>query len=326
MEYGFESPAAEHGDYRPFVHGAVDVPFHWHDRVEILMVLRGSARITVDRQDCLLSVNDLMIVNAHSPHSSVCCSPDAVICGVHIDAYQMEKRGLEGLSRRRFQCKSFLHGKEYNKRIVDPMRSLIARIILCFGAPEDRLLQQSLVGLLCCHLYRHVEWEEAAPEHAGHEESRHRISRIMQTIRSDPTTSFTLEQFAESEALTIPHLSRLFRKEVGIGFREYSQNVRLDRAVMRLKSSRESISDIAVDEGFSSGALFYAKFRERFGCSPAEYRKRLSLTAETLSDTGLFEPLLAPLADESHFASSDLTRLPNDRARMRISALHASAC
>jgi len=49
---------------------------------------------------------------------------------------------------------------------------------------------------------------------------------------------------------------------------------RLERARRHLMDGGETITGIAFLCGFSSSSHFAAAFRERYGCTPAEFRRR----------------------------------------------------
>lgn len=328
MDYGFEDLGALNGGVRPFVHGAIQAPFHWHEHLEVLMVVRGAARMIVDGQECQMREGDLMMINAQSPHSSISHDADTVLCGVHIDVAHAERQGLTDFSRRHFQCKSFLSARHFYDDVVAPMRGFIARLILSTGRPEDALLRNCLAGLLCYHIYKHVPFEARREIHAAHGSGRAVVMRIMEQMRTMTDARLSLEYFAEREAISVTHLSRLFRRHVGICFRDYAQNLRLDRTVVQLRESSQSILDIALDEGFSSGSHFYAKFRERFGCTPTEYRQRRHAdgTGEAGDEAalGTYRPLLVDLARHNDLFLRELTDVSSAQDLVTVCALHSS--
>ena len=55
---------------------------------------------------------------------------------------------------------------------------------------------------------------------------------------------------------------------------QYLNDLRLENAAKTLLSDKEkSVTDIALECGFSSSQYFATLFRRRFNCSPREYRK-----------------------------------------------------
>ncbi|MDF0544813.1 AraC family transcriptional regulator [Sphingobium sp. H39-3-25] len=325
MDYGFEDLGALDGGVRPFVHGALQAPFHWHEHMEVLMVVRGRARMIVDGQECELCAGDLMIINAQSPHNSISQDRDTIMCGVHIDASHAERQGLTGFAGRYFLCKSFLSARHFYDDVIVPMRASIARLLLSTGKPEDTMLRNCLAGLLCYHIHKHVPFEERRQMPVGQGSGSSVIMRIMREMRDIKDARLSLDYFAKRERLSVTHLSRMFRRHSGLCFRDYAQNLRLDRTVEQLRDSDLSILDIALDEGFSSGSHFYAKFRERFGCTPLEYRQRRN-TAEAPVEAPLlstYRPLLLELARDNDMFLRELTDMSASPDLVTVCALHS---
>lgn len=273
-ECGFEShrPASE-THCRAFLHGYADVPYHWHREMEILFVLRGTFRLVVDGQSCEMSEEDLIVINGDVPHNSTSISREALLCGVHLDAAYFERCGLPEFGSRQYLCRTFLHSRSFMNHVA-PMKALIARMILDQSDhPEEAVVRQTIGNLLACYLYRWIPYEKTDSAASGlRGDSRNRILRIMDTLggRDD---SQQLSEIAEAEGLTVSHLSRLFKRHLGIGYRDYSQNIRLDNSADELRTTDLTIGTIMEHNGFGNPAVFYNKFRARFGCSPAEFRR-----------------------------------------------------
>ncbi|MFK0166360.1 helix-turn-helix domain-containing protein [Rhizobium sp. NPDC090279] len=274
MDCGFQNhgPSAE-SHCRPFVHGYADVPYHWHREMEILFVLRGSFRLVVDGQTCEMGEDDMIIINGDVPHNSTSISRDALICGVHLDAAHFERMGLPGFSSRQYLCRTFLHSRSFMTKVA-PIKALMARLILDQTShPDEPMARQTVANLLASYVYRWIPYEKSDPAGAQlRSDSRHRIVRIMDTL-GDNDESQHLSRIAETEGLTLSHLSRLFKRHVGIGYRDYSQNLRLDNAADELRTGDETVGIVMERNGFGNPAVFYNKFRARFGCSPAEFRR-----------------------------------------------------
>lgn len=271
---GFEAhePSAD-VHCRPFVHGYADVPYHWHREMEILFVLRGSFRLVVDGQTCEMNEEDLIIINADVPHNSASISRDALICGVHLDVGHFERMGLPGFATRHYLCRTFLHSRSFMSRVA-PIKAFMARMILDqTNHPEEAMVRLTSANLLACYVYRHIAYENADHSNAQlRSDSRGRILKIMDKLDGRDDNRL-LGAIAEAEGLTLSHLSRLFKRHLGIGYRDYSQNIRLDRAAEELRTTERTISTIMEQQSFGNPAVFYNKFRSRFGCSPAEYRR-----------------------------------------------------
>jgi len=275
FEYGHESTAYEKdGPCHMFLHGANEIPLHWHETMEIILVLRGSLRMTVGDTMCDLQERDVMIINPFHVHGSTAGDADTLVCGLHLSTDYFESRGLNAFSNRHYMLRSFLHGKSF-ERIAAPVRSLVARLLLSTH-PEDSstLTREILASLLALFIYRHVPWQAGDNvENTLNGNGEARIVRLMREVRACNAREFSLAAFAERESVTVSHLSRLFRAFVGIGYRDYVQNVRLDTAAALLREDRMPISDIMETAGFSNPTHFFRKFKARYGRTPGQYRR-----------------------------------------------------
>jgi AraC-like DNA-binding protein len=68
------------------------------------------------------------------------------------------------------------------------------------------------------------------------------------------------------------HLSRLFRREVGVPIHRYLLQIRLRAALDRMADTDDALSRLALDVGFSSHSHFTTAFRREFGRAPGRFR------------------------------------------------------
>lgn len=85
--------------------------------------------------------------------------------------------------------------------------------------------------------------------------------------------SITAGDIAAAAGFTPNYLSRKFRECTGIGVHEYLVFLRLQQARLELVSTDDSITDIALRCGFSSGNYFKDAFQRQYGVTPRAYRK-----------------------------------------------------
>jgi AraC-like DNA-binding protein len=101
------------------------------------------------------------------------------------------------------------------------------------------------------------------------------LARIKQTIEArmaDPT--FCIGDVARELGISVAHIHRLFRNEATTPA-QYIWARRLEacgRDLLDPRKAHRSISDVAYGWGFNDAAHFSRSFRERFGCSPREWR------------------------------------------------------
>lgn len=72
------------------------------------------------------------------------------------------------------------------------------------------------------------------------------------------------------------YAGRLFKRCTGLGVREYAKTKRLMKAAERLKITDLPVKVIAAECGYHSLSHFTRRFKEQFGLSPSEFRKKVT--------------------------------------------------
>jgi AraC family transcriptional regulator len=102
-----------------------------------------------------------------------------------------------------------------------------------------------------------------------------RMNRVVDYIQGHLADSLDLEQLAGVACFSPFHFHRLFRAWTGETLQAFVHRLRLERAAQLLVFNRvRSISDIALECGFSSSSVFARAFKTGFGVSAGEWRKR----------------------------------------------------
>jgi AraC family transcriptional regulator len=113
-----------------------------------------------------------------------------------------------------------------------------------------------------------------------------RINMVIDYINNHLEDKPDLDTLASVAAFSPYHFHRVFSAMVGESLGSYIQRLRMEKAAAELsKPSRRPITEIAMDLGFSTPAVFSRAFRDWFGTSPKnwrdgdwlEYRKKCTL-------------------------------------------------
>lgn len=86
--------------------------------------------------------------------------------------------------------------------------------------------------------------------------------------------NMSMSEVADYVYLSYSHFSTLFNKEVGMSFRTYLRDIRIQKAIILLKDSRARISDICYKVGFKYPQQFSNDFKKVTGVYPTEYKTR----------------------------------------------------
>lgn len=104
-------------------------------------------------------------------------------------------------------------------------------------------------------------------------EYKNRIDRVIQYIEANLANKISLAEVAKVSHFSAYHFHRIFTGIVGETVNDYIARRRLERAVNLLIFKTElSVTQVALDNGFSSSANFSKAVKLYFGFSPSEIR------------------------------------------------------
>ena len=104
------------------------------------------------------------------------------------------------------------------------------------------------------------------------------IYKIIQYVgKNYHHTGLSLEQTSQVMGMNANYLSRLMKDEMGIGFNEYVNKVRIDVSKQLLKAPEMKIYEVAEKTGYTSQHYFSKTFKKIVGLSPKRYQQDGSL-------------------------------------------------
>jgi len=99
-----------------------------------------------------------------------------------------------------------------------------------------------------------------------------RVQEVIDHVRSQLSHRPTLAEAATIAGLSPAHLSRLFSQQLGMSFRQFVLEARLDRARHLLTETGMSVGEVARALGYQDVFLFSRQIRDRFGQPPSRLR------------------------------------------------------
>lgn len=103
------------------------------------------------------------------------------------------------------------------------------------------------------------------------------LQRVRHMIERDtPEERLTVEEIAHRCGLSPRHLMRAFKASTGMTVHQYANEIVMRRAMAILKNDEVPLKVLAWQLGYSSASAFSAAFRQAVGCTPSDFRKRVS--------------------------------------------------
>jgi AraC-like DNA-binding protein len=105
-------------------------------------------------------------------------------------------------------------------------------------------------------------------------DGRRRLRQFLQETAASEFLELSLTDLVPRMHVSPRHLSRLFREEVGMSFREKQTELRLNKACHLLATTEVKLIEVALASGYQSDSLFNLMFKKRFGMSPGKWRRQ----------------------------------------------------
>jgi transcriptional regulator GlxA family with amidase domain len=102
-------------------------------------------------------------------------------------------------------------------------------------------------------------------------ETQQTVLKAMAYLHAHYAESISRSDVAKHVGLSERHLDRCFRQEVGVTPIAYLNRYRVKQARTLLEAGDKSITEVAMEVGFSSGGYFSRVFRQEVGVSPRAY-------------------------------------------------------
>lgn len=253
------------------MHRIGDVNRHWHQSLELVVNIKGNLRIGVEDEEYHLSDGDMLLINSNEIHELH--SDDAIIIALQMKLEMLKDINIDSKNMY-FDCNSVTAN---NPDTFKQIKRVIAEI-LKYNMNHNELVDYKNASLIYELIYElcanfKVERKEAKKYS---EEKLDRLSRVLDYIHSKYDEHISLNTLAEKEFLSIPYLSKFFKRGMGISFSDYVKQIRLHYSVLDLLDDTLTIDEIAQKNGFPNTRSFVTAFKEKFEELPSVWRKQNS--------------------------------------------------
>lgn len=251
---------------------STDITFgaHLHRHVELLVVLEGTLRVTLDHQEYDLKEGHGIIIFPNKLHSLrtivhsriLLCIFDIDYCHNYLKYFQT-LQPLQPLF-----CLQDLGA--HSQIAIKGLLGLTGGRHKSAPIPDSVLnLSEGYLVLLLASLFEKLPLEEK-----GTSCDLELEQKLLIYIDSHYMEPLSLEILSKEFGISRFSLSRLFSDRLHVNFTYYVNSKRLESALVLLADSTLSITQIALDSGFGSSRTFFREFQEHYGMTPGEYRKK----------------------------------------------------
>ncbi len=257
----------------------VHFPKHRHNYVEMVYMCCGTTRHIMGDGNLLeLKEGDLLFLNQDAFHEILPAGEDDIAVNFIILPEFFDRSiamiGQENVLRDFLLSTMadrgeprYLHIRAQN---LLPINNLVENMIwtLFRGDIGVNTINQTTMGLLLLNLTQFAD--TINQDDPGQQEQR----LVFQTLKYIETHYRNGSLSEVATYLDCPEytLSRLLSRHAKGSFKELQKQRRLQQAAYLLSNTSLSVEEILDAIGYHNSSYFYRCFREKYGCSPAEYR------------------------------------------------------
>lgn len=259
-----------------------DVPWHWHDEFEVILVESGTMRVSVGSKRMTVPSGSGLFINSGALHAAeqlgdeTCRIPNIVFhprlvggsySSAFWDRYLIPLMGATELGAVELRAgepwaddalasveRAWRAGAEEPIGYEFVMREELSRVVLAMW----ELLPKAL-----------------SDQGAGRRAKRanERMKLMLDLIEQRFAEPLTIDDIAGAASVSTSECLRCFAEVVGITPIQYLRRYRLQRAAALLETTDMTVGEVARSCGFKESSYFARAFKDLKGATPAAYRR-----------------------------------------------------
>lgn len=251
---------------------------HWHEHIEIILVLEGWLDIEIENEPFRFSAGEIAVINPRCLHVCPNFERTTKLYCLMADMDIFRSRYVDTSDER--YINPLVEGKvSFRTKIEDDesLRELIRKCYMIFSKEEKayQLQVKSCLFALIYKLFRDYEYENINdPRKRFVPVARERVNAILSYVDDHYAEKIRLEDLVDVVHINKFYICKIFQQCTGKTLLNYINIVRVQKAVEKLITSNDPVTDIAFSVGFQDINYFSRIFKRVMGVSPTEIRKR----------------------------------------------------
>ncbi|GMQ61580.1 AraC family transcriptional regulator [Vallitalea maricola] len=251
---------------------------HWHDCIEILYMIQGTALQQINDRVLKVNVNDIILLNNGDIHGTWCAAEDKTKILVVKFLPEMISN-ISNIYESKYIITFLQSSNKYKDDSTRVFQSTDELIDLFMGAYNEfinkkigyEIFIKGYIYQMIAILIRNDNIRLFQPTIKENELIE--INPLLKYIELHYKENITLEEAASMVNKSYYHFSRFFKKATGRNYKEYIDFVRVCEAEKLLLSKDMNISQIAYEVGYNNVSSFNRVYKRIRGYSPSKIKK-----------------------------------------------------
>ena len=238
--------------YSPFFH----TPKHAHENALFCLVVNGSYTETYGNRSLLCSPSNFLFHAGDFPHAEQYHKN-----GGHAFIIEIEKDWLKKI-REQIDFPKF--SVDFKNGNLPQLGAKLYHEFRRFDSLSPMIIEGVMLEIAGETARQTFEKKNASPLW---------LKRVEILLKERFNEQISLAEIAEFVQIHPVHLAQSFRKYRNTTVGNYLREIRLENAKKDLLATKKSLSEIALNNGFSDQSHFSRLFKQKFGVTPSQFRQ-----------------------------------------------------
>lgn len=245
---------------------------HWHRAIEINYILEGQVDMVINAQKTILRPGDVFLVDSTVMHATRSIHGNkAILIQLPYALLQKYIPDFDNLSFS-FDCHTedpILRTKIM--QLVDVIKQM--QVVFEVNPPGGLMRFNSLVFEMMFQLYHNFSSKVSETSLRKNNKQFKALESVLEYSNEHFASPISLMEISEVACFQKEYFCHFFKKNMGITYFEYLNEIRLSHIYEDLVSTDLPLKTILEKNGFTNYKLFRRMFWEQFHTTPGEYRK-----------------------------------------------------
>lgn len=241
-----------------------DCPCHWHNYFEIEIVQEGTAEVRINGKSYTAQKGDIFFLTPTDFHEWI--APENItLLNLSFTCHLADNETHTLMGQHILRSAMRPDDASFDKvvRMVTEIEMEMKKKQSCY---EEAL--QAWLRLIVVAFVRISGTKERETSGIRSPEIRTAVTYIANSMKMP----VTLTEVASKVYLSPNYFSTLFHREMGVTFRKYLSDVRLEMAMRSVSLTDMSIAQVCNTCGLTDVSAFIRAFKRRYGCAPGQFR------------------------------------------------------
>lgn len=236
---------------------------HWHRALELSIVFEENVIFFNNGKKRIRYKNSVNLTNCEEIHYSI---PQFKRYSDKIVGYtiQINYNFLEKMIPNIKNIYFDIDDPNKNKKITNYMLKIYQEFI------DDKFSKNMSILMMTLKMLIFLYEECSEERYVG---NTLKTKNILKYINEHYKEELHVYEVAKYFGYSREYFSRLLKKEIGMSFKEYLTQYRLNKSLNELININKNIAEVALNNGFSNETQYISIFKKIYNITPGQYRK-----------------------------------------------------